>query len=142
MLLCQLHLVESLVREVFCFVANSSVYIVYLCFLPYILSCSVKFYLILFYPISSIIYVHFYDINNAGINGKSYSVIVRSELLKRIRDFSCSHYLSAAATLLFHGEDLLLAAFDKGRILVRLCTSMNYLLSFFIVHFSPFYFSI
>jgi hypothetical protein len=50
---------------------------------------------------------------------KKYSVLVRDEELNTVRAFSSSQYAAEAATaLLFHSEDLLLTAYEKGRILV------------------------
>lgn len=56
----------------------------------------------------------------SGFFEKKYSVSVRDEQLNTVRAFSSSQYTAEAATaLLFHSEDLLLTAYEKGRILVR-----------------------
>lgn len=55
----------------------------------------------------------------SGFFEKKYSVSVRDEQLNAVRAFSSLQYKTEAATaLLFHSEDLLLTAYEKGRILV------------------------
>lgn len=58
-------------------------------------------------------------IGTSGFFEKKYAVTVRDERLNAIRLFGSSLYTAEAATaLLFHSEDLLLTAYEKGRILV------------------------